>query len=891
MRVVLVTLLLSANRPVSMPYLVDRLWDGSPPAAAQKAVQLYVTRLRAALGSGRALIQTVPGGYQLNVAADQLDLLRFENLVAGAEQAPDQQTCADMLREALDLWRGEPCPDVVSDVLHADDLPRLVERRLMVAERHAELELTLGRYTEAVPRLRILVAEASLRERFWVQLIRALHGAGRRAEALSAYREIAGRLAEELGVDPGSDLRAAHQAVLNDEVPSPPARRAVPRQLPADLPWFIGRRNRLALLDKHLPGEALVAVDGPGGVGKTSLVLHWAHQHADLFPDGQLFVDLRGPGHAPDNALGAFLRALGEPAERIPADLDERAALFRSVTADKRLLIVLDNAADAAQVRPFLPGPVGVVIVTSRQRLRGLAVRNGAVRVALTPFGTDEAVELLARLAGGVDPDEMASIADRCGGLALPLMIMGHRLADGTPAARLLDELAAERGRLNAFDVSDDVATDVRAMLVSAYAALPGPAARLFRLFGTWPTNRITVPAAAALAAVDIETARRLLGTLVDAHHLRRVDVDRFEIHDLMHALAADLCANDPERAAALARVLSWCLHSSHNAARRIGDRRVPQAPPLAPGVTAEEFLTEATAQAWFDEEFDTLTSVVELAVAHDRPEHAWPIVAALTEYRERRARWADHRRLIRLGVSAARAAGDRRGERLVVMTLANNELHLGQHAAALENFRRGLELARELGDEAWQAAALGSMARALYRLGRIEEALGHLEQSLAAHQRLGHRLGEALDLHHMAMCHLRAGDHAKAIALDQQSLRIHVAASDRFGAALVQGQLGEAHLAVGAYGKAIDYFRAALDWFRRTGSAYETDAATMLAEALHHAGERSEAESLARAAAATLRTHHTPASINLLTRLRATFPAVIAEMTDKQPEPARPGT
>ncbi|MDQ7809129.1 BTAD domain-containing putative transcriptional regulator [Amycolatopsis sp. A133] len=882
LRVLLVTLLLSANRPVPMSSLLDRLWDRSPPADQSKAARLYVTRLRAALGPARNLVRTVPGGYQIDVRPDQLDLLRFEQLVAEADTTDDCSARAETLGAALALWRGDPCPDVASDVLRSDDLSRLTERRLLVEEQYADLGLALGRHSELVPRLRGLVAQTSLRERLWAQLVLALHGSGRRAEALDAYRTIAAQLAEELGVDPGEELRAAQQAVLTDGLPEAATNGdgSRPRQLPADLARFTGRGGYLAQLDRYILDSdvpvTLVAVDGPAGVGKTSLVLHWAHQRADRFPDGQLFVDLRGGQRSANDVLGSFLRALGQPADRIPVDLDERAGLFRSVTADRQLLVVLDNADDAAQVRPLMPGPGGVAMVTSRRRLRGLSVRNGAERLALAPFGREEAIELLSRIAGpariAAARDATATLTDHCGRLALPLVIMAERLADGTPVDQLLHDLGDERKRLDAFAVTSDAETDLRVTLGSAYAALPAAAARLFRLLGTWPGHRVGASAAAALAGIDKSATLQLLHTLADAHHLRQVGPGRYELHDLLRAFAVELFAAEPDDEA-LSRMLSWCLHSAYNAARRLEDHRPLRPPPLEPGVAPIEPATEQQAIGWFGTELDNLIAAVALAAERGRNDYAWQIVATFNEFRERKLRWADHTGVINIALTAVRSTGDLRGQALMSTTLANNQQHLGRYTEALANYRRSLDQCRELGDDVGEGLALGNIGRSLYRLGRHEDASTHWQHSLAVHRRLGRRGSEAQDLHNMAMCRLDAGHPAEAIALDEQALELQLAQGDRFGAALVHGQLGEAHLALGRHVTAVTHLRTALTMLQDGGgSVYEADAMSMLAIALQHAGERGEATALAREAARRLHADGAPATKKLLAMLRAVF-------------------
>ncbi|SDF66793.1 DNA-binding transcriptional activator of the SARP family [Lentzea fradiae] len=383
-RVLLATLLLRPNRFVSVDELVDRLWDGEPPTLdrAHKTLQMVVRRVRMALGEANC-VRTATGGYLAEVDPGRLDLTRFRRLAAEGE-----------LAAALAQWRGAPVSDVGSRHLHREDVPPLVEERLVVHGKRIEADLARGRGAELVDELRELTREHPLREGFWAQFVHALHQAGRPREALAAYEEIRTHLADDLGVEPGPSLRDLHDRLL-----TPVSLPGAPRLLPAPPERLTGRAAELARLTAAAtPGTSVViiAIDGAAGVGKTALALTWAHLVADRFPDGHLHADLRGsgpPGETADPAdvLAGFLGALGISRGRIPGDLADRAALYRGVVADRRVLVVLDDARDVEQVRPLLPTGRGcLAVVTSRRRFTGLVVREGAVPVTLGPSGTGE---------------------------------------------------------------------------------------------------------------------------------------------------------------------------------------------------------------------------------------------------------------------------------------------------------------------------------------------------------------------------------------------------------------------------------------------------------------------------------------------------------------------
>jgi DNA-binding SARP family transcriptional activator len=505
LRPLLAALALWAGQPVSVDRLAIAVWGEDPPGDARANVQTNVKRLRRVLGTD--LIVTRRGGYVLDVEPDRVDALRFARLLDEAAAAPDPATQHDRLVAALALWRGTPLDGVRSDWLEHTQVPPLQERYLAGLERRVDLDLADGRHADLAAELGELTAWFPLRESLWARLLRVLERSGRPAEALARYEEIRARLAEELGADPGPELQQIHANLLagapelTGGVRPALAGRVVPRQLPAGIDGFVGRDAELKALDsllgnRHGSGRPVViaAIAGPAGIGKTTLAVHWAHRVTDLFPDGQLYANLRGfdpSGHPaePAEAIRGFLDALQVPAQRIPVSPEAQMGLYRSLLAGKRMLVLLDNARDADQVRPLLPGAPGcLVLVTSRDQLSGLVATNGAHPLTLGLLTDDEARLLLAhRLSHdriSMEPDATNEIITRCAHLPLALTIVAARGAihPAHPLAALAGQLRDARGGLDPFAGEDT--TDVRAVFSCSYphAQRPGgavvPAAR-----------------------------------------------------------------------------------------------------------------------------------------------------------------------------------------------------------------------------------------------------------------------------------------------------------------------------------------------------------------------------------------------------------------------------
>ena len=597
-RVLLAVLLLYSNHVVSADVLVEALWGSEPPPSARAAMRNYVKRLRKVLDdAGHDLIRSVSGGYLIRVPAGDLDVTRFEELERagqGAAAAGDWDHAADLLRAALSLWRGEALEDARSEWLAVRELPRLAELRLRALETRIDLDLRLGRRAEAIAELWRLTNLHPLRERLYRLLMLALCQDGRYAEALAVYQSARRVLITELGTEPGPDLRRLHQRILTSDpaLAGPGPRHAAPvtlsgarggalppRQLPQAARHFSGRSAELVVL-RQITDEpadagrpAVIAVTGAAGVGKTALALRWAHEVAFRFPDGQLHADLRGydPGSPvpPAEVLARFLRSLGVPGAEIPADQTERAARFRSLLTGQRVLVVLDNARSAEHVRPLLPATPGcAVVVTSRDSLAGLVVRDGAQRLDLDLLPLTDAVHLLRSLIGGrvdADPAAAQTLAVECARLPLALCAAAE-LAAGCPAAPLAElvrQLGDRHQRLDLLDGGGDPRTALRAVFSWSYQHLDSDSARALRLLGLHPGIDIEPYAGAALMGTTVAQARRLLSALARAHLIRPVGPARYAMHDLLRVYAAELAvgcdSGRQEATAASARPLRPC--------------------------------------------------------------------------------------------------------------------------------------------------------------------------------------------------------------------------------------------------------------------------------------------------------------------------------------------
>ncbi len=842
LRAVLAVLLVSANRPLSVSRLVDAVWPDRPPPTAVGALRTYVSTLRRQLqlsgGVRPPRLVTEAAGYRLDVTAADLDLLAFEELATRGERAlreGDPLAASEQLRRGLGLWRGRPLEDVAVD---ADPDGRLVvaeERRLAASETLVEARLALGQHAELAAELRALVEENPLRERLWQHWMLALYRAGRQAEALAAYRRLRDRLARELGTEPTRAVRDLHERMLASDpvldLPgqmSPGTRTVVPRQLPADVAAFTGRTAELAELaallrrdpDDRVP--PIGAIDGVAGIGKSALAVHAAHLVAGSFPDGQLYADLSDG--TPIGVLGWFLRALDVP-DAGRYDLAEAAGRFRAESATRRLLVVLDNATDATQVRPLLPGGPGcAVLVTSR---RVLATLDVARHVHLGPLAPGESLMLLGRLAGpervAADPPAARQLVALCGGLPLAMRIAGARLAarPAWPVRTLTGRLADTRRRLDELRAGD---LDVRASLLVGHRLLAAgseaerAAAAAFGLLGLPDAADLSPPfAERLLGATD---PMQVLELLVDAQLLESRAPGRYRLHDLLRLLARELAAESwsaDELAAALTRSMGWQVATAWRAyaTLRPGDPRLGTAGDWAEGGTP--LGSAQAALEWLESERANLLASAEQAAATDGVPDEIPgqLARALFAFFHIRGHRADWIRLNRTALAVARRTRDTYAEAFAHRDLGAAYELQGDCGQAMAHLRAGLKLFGEAGDDIGRASCLNGLGTVYDSLGRYSPAAACLSQALSIARRLGDPHSQGVYLNNLGPVYGRLGRYVDALRCLAESGGIFGELGNRRGQAAALTNLGEVHEAAGSLTEALAGHTAGLAVFR----------------------------------------------------------------------------
>jgi DNA-binding SARP family transcriptional activator len=904
-RALLAALLLQPGQPVATDRLIADLWGDQPPANAANLVSVYVHRLRRLIGSGGAALVTRPPGYQLVLAPGELDAERFALLVADGRAAlagGDPERAAELLTAALGLWQGPPLADVPASPLVDAEASRLAEARVRATELRIEADLGCGRDEQATPELRRLVADHPMREGLWALLMRALSGAGHQAEALAVYGQAREVIADELGVEPGTELQQLYQQILNADASNPAATRpgavvldaagpaaAPPAQLPADIADFTGRAGQVAQLSSLLAGEGPAAGDGPdrdapagdapagdapagspgavpvvlvvgsGGLGKTALAVHAAHLLASQFADGQLYVNLLGATEplAPAEVLARFLRDLGADAPRIAVGGEERAAQFRTRLAGRRVLIVLDDARDAAQVRPLLPGSAScAVLITARRAMPELA---GCRLLDLDVLPPGEARALFGRIAGEgraqAEPDATASVLAACAGLPLAIRIAGARLAarGGWTVHTLAGRLADERRRLDELRAGN---LAVRASFEVSFTSLPAPAgasavapARVFRLLGLWTGPSIALPAAAALTGQPEHGTEEALEVLVDAHLLDAPEPDVYRFHDLLRVYAADRARAEEtgqDQLAAVTRLLTWYLHTTEAAATVISPqhRRVPLAPPPAV-VHPLRFTSLEEALAWCDHERAGLVAATRLAAQYGLHEIAWMLPAAAMSFFYRRSHWSDWAATHQAGLASARLLGDQAAE---AWMLNNLGMAYGQQRMeeSVGCFEQALALYREIGDLSGESRAATNVAKACFDLRRFAEALAAAQESVAIQRQAGKRYGEGIALGVLGCACRELGRFDEAREWLQQALAIFTELGDRDSEADSLTDLGDVYLdkdevsaAIGAYLESLAIRRDITDRYGQASTLRR------LSDARQRAGEPGEARRL----------------------------------------------
>ncbi|MFI5698196.1 BTAD domain-containing putative transcriptional regulator [Kribbella sp. NPDC051586] len=806
----LAVLAMRSNQVISADELVELVWSDAPPSTGAKIVPPYIYRLRKLLPEG-VLVHT-RDGYSLRLARDALDLDRFETFVSAAHRCRDKDDAAAKLSEALELFTGEPLSGLAGHYLSVQR-HRLTERRLKVLAERIELDLQRGRYGDLVPELVALVEEDRLREQFAGQLMLAYWRSGRISAALETYTRTRHELIEQLGVEPGPELRAIHDRILqNDE---PMSRPAVRDELPYDGAAFVGRDDVLKQVVDALrtAGPAVVAIDGMAGVGKTALAVRAARQLAEVYPDGRLFIDLHGytPGHEPVSALQALdrlLRTLSVPADHIPADLEERAALWRSELAGRRILVVLDNAPDSAAVRPLLAGgPRCGVLVTSRRQLTGL---DATARLALDVLRPEDARELLAEIVGpdrAGEPGAAAEVVSQCGYLPLAIRVAGSRLRHrpSWTIEHLSKRLDAEDRRLT--ELSTD-SGGVSPAFALSYEHLPTDQQRLFRLLGAMTGQDVEMYAAAALADVDAVEAEALLEKLVDANLLLQLRPGRFQFHDLLRQYARTLTP-EPD---AVRRLLDYYLYATAEASAAIfGSRLHPLPDP--PPVRVPAFDSAADGLEWIDAEGANVLATIRFA--EFSPEHAWRLGLAVASCFFQRGRLYEMDEALQHALDAAE--GDAEAESRVLLAIGS----LGRYRFGAEESLRMLQEARdklpESADLTLRARLLASIGYSLVKLRPDDHALAVLDEALDVSRQAGDPSIAARVLAYRGVMYTDRLEFAQALTAYQESL----AQGDPGVQPEVLNGIGECLLELGRVDDAITALTTARDRGIERGSDY----------------------------------------------------------------------
>ena len=873
---VLATLALRHGETVSIDHLVDAVWGDAAPSTARNTLQSHVCYLRSVFGD-RDVIRAQPPGYLLNVR-DGTDALQAERLLREARLSADAAQRARLLTAVSALWRGPPLAGLAGAAGLAwldRQAGRLGLLRDEVGRAKTEARLAAGEHQDLIPELEQRAAGRPLDEQIQAQLMLALYRSGRQADALTVYRRLRRVLAGELGVDPGQPVRDLEVAILRqDPALDLPDQRAsatgppVPAQLPP-VPAFAGRRAELARLDALLlpspharagapANVAITVLSGTAGAGKTALALHWSHRASAEFPDGQLFVNLQGFGPAgtalePADAVRGFLEALGVPQARIPADLPARTGLYRSLLAGRHLLVVLDNARDAGQVRPLLPGAPGcAAIITSRSQLAGLAATEGASHLILDLLTPADGRELLVSRLGrdrvAREPAAVTSIIDRCARLPLALTITAARAMTvrNFPLAAIAAELGDATRALDPFH-GGDAATDVRSVFSWSYRALSPAAARLFRLLGLHPGPVISLPAAASLGEIETGQARLLLAELSRAHLMAELAPGLFAFHDLLRAYAAEQARavdSEPAGDAAVRRLLGYYLDTAYAAAMLIEPHMDPlDLQAAGPGTVPAEPGTEQDALSWFAAERAGLLAAVRFAGDAGLARPAWQLAWCACAYLLRRGLWDDNMLAQEAALTAARRAGDAAGEAHALHGLALGYARSGRFGEAAPLLARALDVYGSTGDQVGQARIHNSLTWIAEHEERLADALGHATRALAIYRAAGHRAGEGMVLNDVGFCHARLGNYRQAREYCEQGLAMARQGGERNWEAAALDSLGLVYHGLGDQSRAVASYEQAAALYRELGDPFnEADTLVSLGDIESRAGDTESA-------------------------------------------------
>jgi DNA-binding SARP family transcriptional activator len=863
-RTVLALLLLAPGRVVPIDTMVDSVWNSNPPPTARTQVAICVAALRKnfkTAGIGEDVIVTAHPGYVLNTDGYQFDSADFAHLVQTGEKCAQEGRLTEAgqcYAQALDLWRGPAYAGVTGQLIE-DEAARLEEHRLNAYDDSTHVHLELGHHQELIPTLAAMVREHSLRERTRYHLMLAQYRSGRRADAMETYRDAHSQFIDELGIEPGPDLKELHDAILRDDPslastappaveqrPAPAPTVAVPAELPPEVPAFTGRVEELAALESLLSdaegdrASTVGLITGAAGTGKSGLATRWSVRAAGHFPDGQLFADLRGydEQHEPVSArdvLSRFLRSLGVPGEQIPTDLEERIALYRSLLADRRVLIVLDNARTYAQVRPLLPGGGRCcVLVTTRDQMEDLVTWPSQTRVHLGLLSPEEAVALVTAIVGeqriAVARDDAGRLVELCDRLPLALRIAAARLASKPhwTVRYLVNRLSDERRRLDELSQGE---SQVRASLALSYRYLDQDASRLLRALGLLDVPDFTAWVGAALLDMDVLDAERLIEALVDAQLLEVVNVDatgqlRYRLHNLVRLYARERAQDEdaePDRLAASTRFLRTFLTIAEEADRRedasgrTGIHSAVERRQTDP-VLLDELLSVPL--TWYEAERLALVASVRQAARLGLADVAWDLTICAATFFATRNYTEDWRQCCEDALQANRATGDLRGQGAMLYGMGTIELGHSRREDSAAYFDQALRCYTEVREDYGRAMTLRCLAMGDRTRGRLDAAMERFAEALPIFRAVSDRVCEAHTLSNMAETELDAGrpEVAMKFALEAVRLDERIGPNTRnlaqslYRLGRVHGGLGQLEAAEAAFLRAVGIVKEKAD-------------------------------------------------------------------------------